>query len=500
MSKFATGTRILAIALLAVSLLQQMAGADDDVQGQAWPVAQQNRGVALRRSTTPNGVRNAAFNRSMADSADPPPPPGKAPQPVADPFADGDADFGPEESPLPDGCYRSRNGCNALPSCGTCDQCGGPAGCCRCCMCGPPGRFWVRDEYLGFWGKGDSLPVLVTTTPTGTLPATTPVFGGNTVNGGYRSGNWIQAGMWLDCCRNWGVQADYFFIGQASTPFYQASDGNPVLARPYVDATTGAVGQQLVAYPGTVVGSVAVCDTTTFQSAGVNLLHNICCWKSCCNPSDQGCGHCFQGQSCSRLDFITGFRYYNLGDNLGVSENLTNISTTNGVPIGTMINVNDSFRTTNNFYGGTLGLTSTHYQNRWVYEGTAQVALGANAQRVTINGSTVTSFPGQPTVVSPGGLLALPSNIGSYSHTNFMAIPQISLRLGYRVTPRLTAFVGYTFIYWGQVARAGEQVNTTVNTNLLPPQQPGGPAQPSFTLHEVNFWVQGITLGGQLNF
>ena len=68
------------------------------------------------------------------------------------------------------------------------------------------------------------------------------MFGGNTVNGGYRSGNWIQAGMWLDCCRNWGVQADYFFLGQASTGFYQASDGNPVLARPYTMRPPGCRG------------------------------------------------------------------------------------------------------------------------------------------------------------------------------------------------------------------------------------------------------------------
>jgi Putative beta barrel porin-7 (BBP7) len=504
MSKFAAGTRILAITLIAVPLLQQLAGADDGFQPQARPAAQQNRRPAVRRSTATNYDRNAAVNTSLATPAAPVVLQRAKPEPTADPFVDETADSEPEsdpEAPLPDGPYRPRFGCDELPSCNTCNQCGGNAGCCRCCQCGPPGRFWVRDEYLGFWTKGDSLPVLVTTSPAGTLPATTPVFGGNTVNGGYRSGNWIQAGMWLDCCRNWGLQADYFFLGQASTGFNQTSDGSPVLARPYTDATTGQPGQELVAYPGTVVGGVSVCDTTTFQSAGINLLHNLCCWKSCCNESDQGCGCCFQGQTCSRLDFITGFRYYNLGDNLGITENLTNISTTNSVPVGTMINVNDSFRTQNNFYGGTLGLTSTHYKNRWVYEGTAQVALGANNQRITINGSTTNSFPGQTTVVNPGGLYALSSNIGSYTHTNFAAIPQFSGRLGYRFTPRFTGFVGYTFIYWGQVARAGNQVNTTVNPNLLPNSgQSGGPAQPSFTLHETSFWAQGITLGGQLNF
>ena len=128
------------------------------------------------------------------------------------------------------------------------------------------------------------------------------------------------------------------------------------------------------------------------------------------------------------------------------------------------------------------------------------MALGGNSQRITINGTTIDSLAGQPTVVHQGGMLALSSNIGSYSHTNFAAIPQFSGRLGYRLTQHLTAFVGYTFIYWGQVARAGEQVNTTINPNLLPPVQAGGPSQPAFVLREVNFWAQGITIGGQLNF
>ncbi|HEX4147175.1 MAG TPA: BBP7 family outer membrane beta-barrel protein [Pirellulales bacterium] len=500
MSKFAAGTRILVIALLAVPLLQGLAaGEDDDFPQPARPALRQNQRPSVRRSTTPSYARNAAVEPTVASPASPL----VAQKMTDDPFSDDEADAAPDsvpEAPLPDGQYRPRMACDGLPSCDTCDQCGGAAGCCRCCQCGPPGRFWVRDEYLGFWTKGDSLPVLVTTAPVGTFPVTTPVYGGNSVNGGYRSGNWIQAGMWLDCCRTWGIQGDYFFLGQASTGFNQTSDGSPVLARPYTDTTTGQPWQQLVAYPGTVVGGVSVCDSTTFQSAGINLLHNLCCWQSCCNDSDQGCGCCFQGQTCSRLDFITGFRYYNLGDNLGITENLTNISTTNSVPVGTMIKVNDSFRTQNNFYGGTLGLTSTHYKNRWVYEGTAQVALGANNQKITINGSTTNSFPGQPTVVNPGGLYALSSNIGSYTHTNFAAIPQFSGRLGYRFTPRFTGFVGYTFIYWGQVARAGNQVNTTVNPNLLPPAGSGGPAQPSFALHETGFWAQGITLGGQLNF
>ena len=249
------------------------------------------------------------------------------------------------------------------------------------------------------------------------------------------------------------------------------------------------------------LSAVFVCtDSTTFQSAGINLLHNLCCWQSCCNASDQGCGCCFQGQTCSRLDFITGFRYYNLGDNLGITENLTNISTTNSVPVGTMIKVNDSFRTQNNFYGGTLGLTSTHYKNRWVYEGTAQVALGANDQRITINGSTTNSFPGQTTVVNQGGLYALSSNIGSYTHTNFAAIPQIFRTVGLPLHSALHGFRRLHVHLLGPGGARGQPGQHDGQSQPAPASATGGPAQPSFTLHETSFWAQGITLGGQFNF
>ncbi len=122
------------------------------------------------------------------------------------------------------------------PDVPSCEQCGGCQGCCRCCLCGPPGRFWVRDEYIGFWTKGDSLPVLVTTTPTGTLPATTTLFGGNSVNTGFRSGNWITGGMWFDCCQTWGLQGNYLLPGSAIGNLQQhvrrqSGTGSPVHRR-----------------------------------------------------------------------------------------------------------------------------------------------------------------------------------------------------------------------------------------------------------------------------
>ena len=465
-------TVLLATLLAALVCSQAAMAAEADENDGDEPVAasatSRSRIKQPTRLTSTRTFRNAVLEQSDDQTVDapnaPPAPRNAAPRPWAE-----------EDSLQP----ASDPAANIMARC---DQCGGCEGCCRCCQCGPPGRFWVRDEYIGFWTKGDSLPVLVTTTPNGALPATQTLFGGNQANNGFRSGNWIQGGMWLDCCQTWGIQGNYFFLGQQSTTYNNMSDGDPVLARPFTDATTGLPSQQLIAFPGTVVGSIHVNDTLGFQGAGAQLRHNLCCQTCCDQPCNDGCGQgCFVGQNCCRLDFLGGFQYYNFNDRLNITEHLTSTSTTNGVPVGTMITVRDSFRTQNNFYGASLGLVYNKYQGRWVKELTGIVSLGTNSERISINGNTTNSFPGSPTVTNAGGLYALQSNIGTYTHNNFAAIPQLSARLGYRLTERLTAYVGYTFIYWGSVATAGNQINQTINVNNIPPVQPGGPKQPSFS-------------------
>ena len=113
----------------------------------------------------------------------------------------------------------------------TCEKCGEAATDCCCGACGPPGRFWLRDEYVGGWVQGGRVPTLLATSPNGTLPATTPLYGNATYNGGFRSGNWVQGGMWSDCCHTCGIQGDYLFLGRQSSPFFASSDGDPGASR-----------------------------------------------------------------------------------------------------------------------------------------------------------------------------------------------------------------------------------------------------------------------------
>lgn len=380
-----------------------------------------------------------------------------------------------------------------------CNDCCDDFLCEPCCQCGPPGRFWLRSEYVGWWNTPGRVPTLVTTTTGSELPATQVLYGNATYNGGYRSGNWTQGGVWADCGRTCGVMGDYFFVGRDSSPFDANSGGFPVLARPFIDANTGEASQQLVAYPDRVVGEIHVQNYNSLMGTGGAFRRNLCCTSNCCDDCCDDCCDWMCAAPCWRVDLIAGFRYYRFNDNIGISERLVSTDLTSGVPVGTQINVNDSFRTLNSFYGGEFGLMFDRYRGRWLFEAAAKVALGSTQQIVAINGDTNVSFGGQ-SASGTGGILALSSNIGRHKHSSFSAIPQVSTRLGWRATERLTLLVGYTCIYWDQLARAGEQIDTTVNPNLFPGATGGGPNRPAFHLNLSDLFLQGITIGGEVYF
>jgi hypothetical protein len=83
-----------------------------------------------------------------------------------------------------------------------------------------------------------------------------------------------------------------------------------------------------------------------------------------------------------------------------------------------------------------------------------------------------------------------------------VVIPEFGARAGYQMTPGLRAFVGYTILDWGEVVRAGNQIDETVNTSFLPPatRPVSGPSRPAARLAESSFCALGISLGLELNF
>jgi hypothetical protein len=79
-------------------------------------------------------------------------------------------------------------------------------------------------------------------------------------------------------------------------------------------------------------------------------------------------------------------------------------------------------------------------------------------------------------------------------------IPELGINLGYDLTPRLRATVGYSLIYWSHVARAGDQVNTDLNPNEFQSTSWTGAAIPRETFVVNDYWIQGLNVGLDLTF
>ncbi|MBI2481690.1 MAG: BBP7 family outer membrane beta-barrel protein [Planctomycetia bacterium] len=326
---------------------------------------------------------------------------------------------------------------------------------------GPSNRWWVRGEYLLWWTDGLRTPPLVSTSADKTVQAAagvldqgaTTLFGGDLLTNS-RSGGRIRFGTWLNECRRFGVEGEYFALGDINANFAASSTGSPILARPFFNALSNAEDSELIAFPGVVSGTVDANAQGSLQSAGARLLWNLC-------QSGDPIELCSIERSEARLDLLLGYRFLRLDDSLQMREQLT--SQLANEP-GTF-DINDSFVTRNEFHGGEVGLSRTESYRRWTLDMLFKIAFGNVRESVSINGNTIIDDGTGPEAFT-GGLLAQRTNSGDFTRDRFALIPELGVTIGYQLTPRWQANFGYSLIYWDRVVRAGEQIDRTVNPNL----------------------------------
>jgi hypothetical protein len=83
-------------------------------------------------------------------------------------------------------------------------------------------------------------------------------------------------------------------------------------------------------------------------------------------------------------------------------------------------------------------------------------------------------------------------------------VPEVDLWFGRQITRHVRAFVGYSLIYWNNVARPGGQIDRSVDVTQIPnfgaPNSPTANPRPGVLFGQSDFWAQGITFGTQISW
>jgi hypothetical protein len=360
-----------------------------------------------------------------------------------------------------------------------------------------PTRFYLDAEYLLWFGKHDKVPPLFTTgnsvafingLPSGALGrADTQILFAGALDRDPQSGGRFTAGYWLDDCK--AIEVSGFFLGQKSAHFSANTIQFPVISRPFFDLQTGLQSVQQVSFPNRISGTGAVTAPSQLWGLEANERCLLCC----------GCDY--------RINGLLGARYLDLRESVLITEN-----TTFGPQAGSFGGVNldganafvfDRFATHNHFYGGQVGAEWQWRHGRWAVDVRGKLALGVTHEELDISGGQLfTNFagPGDP---RPGGLLALGSNIGHFTKDRFSVVPEVGVNLGYYITENLRAYAGYNFLYWSNVARPGDQIDTTLDSALIPrfpAMTPTGQNRPAVLFKQTDYWAQGLVFGVELKF
>ena len=343
------------------------------------------------------------------------------------------------------------------------------------------------------------------------------------------SGLQITASWWGDDERRFGAYLDSFYtenrtssikVGMVGTSNGETPFDIPVLARPFIDTTTGP-GSLVVGSPS--IGAASALVTTSTETWGIE---GSAMWNLYRTAPGQ--------KWFLSTDLLLGYKFLELKEDLAVITN-TDVNavvttpvfvigpggfpvqvgtTSTAVPIAVggvtvtapgSIVVTDRFTTQNLFNGTTVGLRNEIRYGMFSLDLTGKIGLGDMHQILDVYGTTTVTSSSGPTgnnysVGSAyGGLYANASNIGRTTHDTFTVIPEVRANFGINLTQSLSAYIGYNFMYMGNVIRPGTELNPNINTTSVPLSATYGAtgtaavSHPNFTATE--FWLMGVNFG-----
>jgi hypothetical protein len=343
-------------------------------------------------------------------------------------------------------------------------------------------KVWANVETLLWWMRPGPLPAMVTRGSNadaipGALgqPGTRVIYGGgvNDVEYGSQAGFRFNIGGWIDDNHDFGLE--FGGIG------FRSNNGDSFFAdgpNLYVPVTVPGVNA-----PGTFI----VSDPVAGYSGRLNITNEMQLWGMEANALGN-----FLRSDVWSFSMIGGFRY------LDLSERLTMEIYSADTLLGGSLTATDNFRTRNQFYGGQAGIQADMTMGRWFASLRTTVALGATHHTRDARGLSSGDAP--PAGTFPNGVFVQPTNSGRYTGGDFSIVPQVGLKLGMDVLPFLRIFAGYDFLYWTNVVRPGNQIDSMVNFSQSFGGTLAGSPHPTPMIRTSDFYAQGLSLGLQLRY
>jgi hypothetical protein len=347
------------------------------------------------------------------------------------------------------------------------------------------GRLYGSADYLLWWVKQIPLPALVTSgdvtvASSGTLggPQTAVLFGGHDVGGQPYSGGRFTLGGWIDDEQTLGVEGSVFLLEQRRVLFSASatSDSDIFIGLPFTDVSQSPPGPNVLAVAGAgLTGGVSASVLQRLSSAEANVRLAAGC--------EEGV----------QLSLLGGFRFLAEDEGLDLTTNTTDLT-------GFNTRTAESFTTHNRFYGVQVGVAANWQGPAGLFlDAVGKIAFGGTSEVVRISGFTVIANPLAGTTSSDAvALLAQGTNIGRHARTELAVVPEVGVKVGYRVTDNVAVTVGGSLLYISAAARPGNQID--VNTTAPVVGVPSGLANPAFAFRSDDFWAAGFNFGVELCF
>ncbi len=395
-------------------------------------------------------------------------------------------------------CEACSSGCNDFAELApTCASTCGTSGCGDAMFtgCGPFARLLsnmsIRAEVPLYWRRAAGPPPLVTTSPTGTAQGTAGelgqtttqiLFGNGPLNDDSNTGFRITLGTSFGGSDNYGLLFRYWNAGSQDDTATFDSNRNQVLARPFLNTTTGTGVQdtQLIAFPNQSSGNISI--NTTSDVSGLNVMLRRLAYRD----------------RFTRLDWLYGYQHVNIEESLSINTNTLVTGNANPALNGASIAVADRFATQNDFNGVTYGLMGDRRFGCWKMESMFRLGLGNLRRQVSIGGSTTTTSSAGASATAPQGLLARNTNGQPFKDDTFVILPEVGLNFAYSISPGLDFNVGYNYMLIPKVAQASRQIDKQLAVNLSDPLT--GNLDPQLDFEERKYWLHSLGLGLQWNY